>query len=222
MTNQFSANKDVTSHQSWLFKLSGTAALITGCMLIFSLASLIAGILQPGITSSQPSLLQANWLIVIFKLHAGFSGVHIDLLHILNLLDITILAFVGLMFLGLYATLRRVSQFWSIVAMLQPFLGIILFIITKSAGRSGVMGGGLVISLVMLKSGIFRKTIAYIGILASVLLLAGDFSAGAIPPLTLVAGLFGLGYIFFILWCLLIAKMLIQIGAGDLKEKGGI
>jgi hypothetical protein len=55
------------------------------------------------------------------------------------------------------------------------------------------LGSALVISAVMLRIDVFDKVIAYLGILASLLLLGGDFSAGVIPPMASIATLLGLG-----------------------------
>lgn len=211
MTNQVSNTETIDSRWGWLYIVSGAASLITGILLLIGIMGLTAAILQPEITNGWLLPFQNNWLIVIFKLHAGFGGVKIDLLHILDFLDIAILAVVSVMYLGLYAALGRTSKIWSIAAAIQPFLGIVLFILTKTAGRSAVMGAGLVISLVMLRSSIFKKITAYLGILASVLLLAGDFSAGIIPPLTIVAALFGIGYILLMTWFFLITRRLFQL-----------
>jgi hypothetical protein len=215
MTKQVTNTATVDSRWSWLYKIGGAAALITGILFLTAAINLIITILQPNTASSWLSLFQNNWLVTILKLHAGFSGVHIDMLHLLDFLDIAILAFVSTMYLGVYTSLRKTSKIWSIVAVIQPFLGIVLFIATKTAGRSGVMGAGLVISLVMLRSNIFKRGTAYLGILASVLLLVGDFSAGVIPPLTIIAILFGIGYVLFIIWFFLITQRLFQFGQTD-------
>jgi hypothetical protein len=200
-----------------VYKIAGVAASMAEILLLVAMISLIASVLLPGATTGWLLPFQNNWLIVIFKLHAGFSGVQMDLLHVLNFLDIAILALVGTMHLGLYAVLRRTSKIWSIIALAQPFLGIVLFIATKTTGRSSVMGAVLVISVVMLRSNIFKKVTAYMGILASVLLLAGDFSAG-IPPLNSIATLFGIGYVLLMTWFFLIARRLFQAGPGALEE----
>jgi len=183
--------------------------------LLSAMIGLIATAILPETTNSWLSSLQDNWLIVIFKLHAGFSGVHIDLLHVLNLLDTAILALVGTMHLGLYVDLRRISKVWSTIALVQPILGIVIFMVTRTAGRSTVMGAGLVISMVMLRSIHFNKGMAYIGILASLLLLAGDISAG-MPPNDTIAILFGTGYVLLITWFILIARRLFQLDTGTL------
>jgi hypothetical protein len=194
-----------------LYKVGGAAALIAGALFLIAVIDLIITGFQPGAINSWLLPFQNNWLVVIFNLHAGFSGVQIGRLHILNLLDIAILALVSITVLGLYAALRRTSKIWSIIALAQPFLGIVRFIGTQNAGRSSAMGAVLVISAVMLRNNNFNKAIAYTGILASVLLLVGDFSAGIIPPSNIVASLFGFGYLLFMIWFFLIARRLFRL-----------
>jgi hypothetical protein len=205
--------KITDSRWTWLYRVGGTAALITGLGLLTAMISLIVLGLQPDATNDWFSRFQNNWLIVIFKLHAGFRGVQSDLLHGLNFLDMAILALVGMTCLSLYAALWRTSRIWSIIAMVHPFLGMVIFVATKTAGRCTVMGAGLVISCVMLQSRgrVFGKITACVGILASVLLLAGDFSVG-IPHSNIVATLFGIGYVLLIIWFFLIGRRLFQLG----------
>jgi hypothetical protein len=195
------------AHTSWLYRISGVAATIAAVLLLFGLIGLIAEVLLPIWLSP----LHGNWLILILQLHAGFIGVQINLLHILNFLDIAILSLVAITFLGLFVALRKTSKIWSIVALVQPFLGIAIFIATENAGRSTVMGAGLVISAVMLWSPKFKKTTAYMGILANVLLLAGDFSAGVIPPSSSIATIVGFGYVLLITWYFVIARNLFDL-----------
>ena len=209
--NQTTDPETAGSRWNWLYKAGGTAALITGVLFLIAIIDLINTGFQPGTINGWLSLFQNNWLIVIFKLHAGFNGVQPDLLYVLNLLDIVIMALVGTMYLGLYAALRRTSKVWSIIALVQPFLGIVIFIATKTAGRSGVMGAGLVISFVMLRSSIFGKETAYMGILASALLLVGDFSV-SITHSNIVAILTGIGYMLLTTWFFLVGRRLFRLG----------
>jgi hypothetical protein len=195
-----------------LYLVSGITALVAGLLLLIALISLIISLIQPGAINSWLSLFQNNWLIIIFKLYAGFGGTQINLLHNLDFLNLAILVLVGALLLGLYVALSRTSRIWSTIALAQPFLRIILFIATKTAGRSAVRGAALVISVVMLRSNIFNKVTAYMGIPANVLLLTGDFSAGVIPPLAIVATLVGIGYMLLMTWMFLIAYMIFQIG----------
>ena len=166
---------------------------------------------MPGTTSSLLTLFQNNWLVVIFKLHAGFNGIESNLLYELKLLDIVIMAFVATTCLGLYVALRRTSKIWSAIAAVQPIVGIVLFIATKTAGRSAVMGAELVISAVMLRTTLFNKLTAFLGMLSSVLLLVGDFSVG-ITHSYVIAILTGIGYVLLMTWFFLIARRLFQLG----------
>jgi hypothetical protein len=198
------------SRWDWLYKVSGAAALILGLLFLVAIISLIAANLPPGAINAALLLFQSNWLVVLFKLNAGFDGVQFELLYGLNPLDIVILVLVAIMVLGLYNALRRISRIWSLVAAIIPILGIILFTATKLAGRSGVMGAALVISFIMLRSNIFGRWIAGLGILASVLLLAGDFGTSANSPSTIVAILVGLGYVLLMTWFFLVGRRLFR------------
>jgi len=198
-------------HWSWLYKVSGAAALLAGALLLVAAIDLMMAGLKPGANNGWLSLFQDNWLVLIFKMHAGLGEVEANLLHVPNLLDIAILALVGTMCLGLHAALKGTSKIWSLVALALPFIGIILFTTTKLSGRSSVMGAGLIISLVMLRNNTFNKVTAYMGILANVLLLGGDFSVG-IPHSNLISTLFGIGYVLLTVWFFLLGRRLLQLG----------
>jgi hypothetical protein len=204
-----------TADSNWksLYQVSGAAALTAGALLLIALVSLIITELELDM-SGWFSLFQNNWLVVLFKLNAGFNGVGFDLLYGLNPLDIAIMALVATMYLGLYIALRRTSRIGSLLAAIQPFLGIMIFIATNTAGRSAVMGAGLVVSLVMLRSNIFGKVIALAGLVASVLLLWGDLSTTPDSHSTIIAILIAIGYVLLLTWFFLIAQRLIQLGRG--------
>jgi hypothetical protein len=218
MMNPLTDAESQNFNWNWLYKVSGAAALILGLLFLAAIISLIAASLQHGTINAGLSLFQNNWLVVLFKLNAGFDGVQFDRLYGLNPLDIAILMLVAMMVLGLYPALRRTSRIWSLVAAVMPILGIILFIATKLAGRSGVMGTGLVISFVMLRSNIFGRLTAVLGILASLLLLAGDFGTTANSHSTIVAILVGIGYVLLMTWFFLVGRRLLQLGQSGSKE----
>jgi hypothetical protein len=147
----------------------------------------------------------------LFKVNAGFSGVHSDLLAVLNLLDLVIMALFGVMFLALYAALRGTHKIWSVVAASLPFLGIVVFLITSTAGRSGLLLAGLIISALMLRSRDFSLVTAYAGIVASALLFSGDIGTAVFASSTVIAIFIGIGYILWMIWLFLIARRLIQL-----------
>jgi hypothetical protein len=194
---------------NWIYILSGASSLIAGAFFLIAVIDLLL-VLQQGAIQGWLSSFQDNWLVIIFKLHAGFGNVQIGRLHILNFLDIAILALVGVTMLGLYVALKCASKIGSLIAAAQPFLGIVLFIVTKNAGRSSVMGAVVVISLVMLQNNIFNKVTAYMGILAGVLLLVGDFSAGILHS-DIITIFFSIGYALMITWFFLVARNLLKI-----------
>lgn len=204
---------DGTTHfrLDWLLPFSSIAALSVGILFLTAMIDLILTVLNPITFDGWLSSFQSIWLITIFKLQAGFVGIQPYRLAQLNLLDIIALALIGILIIGLYIALHRTSKIWSMVALVQPFLGILLFILTKNAGRSGLMGAVLVISIVMLRSKLFDKRYASIGILSGIMLLAGDFGVSAAPS-PILAVLTGLGTMLLITWCFLMSRRLFQLG----------
>lgn len=219
MTNQVTDFDAGKTGWKGLYVVSGAAALLAGVLTFIGGIYLITTGLQSSTINSWLSLAGNNWLVVLFQLHAGINGVQLNQLYMLNLLDIGIMLLVAITFLGLYAAVRSASKIWSIIALVQPFLGLVIFIATLSAGRSAVMGAVLVISLVMLlRSTPFSNAVAYAGIPASVLLLVGDLSA-SIALSSIIAVFIGIGYVLLIIWLVLVGQQLIQLGRPE--SKGG-
>ena len=178
------------------------------------LALFVAGITGISATSGWFAFFQNNWLMVLFKLNIRFSGTQTSMLKVFNILDIVIMVLFGVLFLSLYAALCRTHRIWSIIATSLPFLGIVLFLITHTAGRSGLLIGGLIFSAVMLGSNIFSKVSAYVGIVASALLFfAGDIGTTVFPPSNFIAILIGIGYVLWVIWFFLIGRRLFQLGS---------
>ncbi len=179
--------------------LGGVPAVLLSALLLASLLSFFVAL---------PGLGLRNWLIVLFELNAGVAGLAPDPLRVLNPLDFAVLVLAGITFLGLRPALHNDRRIWTAIGVALPFLGIGVLLITNQAGRSGLMGGGLVIAFLMLRNRF--KALAYLGIFANVLLLAGDFATGG-SPAPVVAGVVALGYMMLIAWFLL-------IGAGMLRS----
>ena len=163
------------------------------------------------------STLQNNWLIIIFKLHAGLIMIQEDPLHGLNLLDIVILVLFSTTCWGLYINLKRSSKTWSFIALTLSLITIVLFLVTQTAGRSTVMLSVLIFSFVMAKDKNYGKVTFYTGILASVFLFTGDLSVGIHSNFITI--LFGIGYILLTLWFFLISRTLFWLGKKE-KEFG--
>ncbi|MDP4224222.1 MAG: hypothetical protein Q8868_13010 [Bacteroidota bacterium] len=192
------------------YLLSGATALMLGILFLISAISFISSSIT-GNNCGWHSTLQNNWLIVIFKLHAGLINIQDDPLHGLNLLDIIILVVFSITCLGLHFNLRKSSRIWSLIATILSLIAILLFLITQIAGRSTVMLSVLIFSLVMIKDKIFSKVTIYTGILASVFLFVGDLSVGIHSNFITI--LFGIGYILLTLWFFLISRTLYWLGS---------
>ena len=76
------------------YNLGSAAALI--------LAALLTAVIIPAET-----IFKNNFLVLIFRLHAGFSGVQEESLQGINLLDISILVLVGIVALTLFPDLLK-------------------------------------------------------------------------------------------------------------------
>jgi len=211
-----------TPKSAWksLYRVGAAVALTVLVLFLIGIIGTIYQALQPNTTNGWFTQLQNNWLIVLFKLNAGFSGVQPDLLNVLNLLDFVIMALFCTMFLALYVALKSTSRIWSLIATSLPFLGILVFLITRTAGRSTLLIAGLIISAVMLRSKIFSKPTAYVGIVASVLLFfAGDIATAIFFSSNIIAVLIGTGYVLWMIWFNLITRTLCQLSRGISREE---
>jgi len=200
-------NKNLT--QKNLYKASATSSLLAFVLFLIGITSIIATLLQITINDGWFMQLQDNWLILLFKMNMGFQAN----LNVINLIDITIMALFCAMFLGLYTALKKTSKIWSLIATALPFLGIPFFLATATAGRSTLLIAALIISIVMLRSNIFSKPTAYMGIVASVLLFfAGDIATTVFSSSGVVALFIAIGYVLWMVWFLLVSQKLYQLG----------
>ncbi len=194
-----------------LCRIAGVAALLVGAIFLIGLGALTS-LAGSSAKSGWFTSLQNNWLAVLFQLNIETSGVGAELLEQINLPDILLFILIGIVFLGLYAALRETSKIWSLVAACLPLLGLAVFLITATAGRSGLLVGGLIFSIVMLRSHIFSKASASGGIAASILLfIGGDLGTAFLPASTAIAVLIGVGYLLWIVWFFLLASRFFQL-----------
>lgn len=171
-------------------RLGGTAAMLV-------VAALTVGALSPTIPLQGLGL--RNWLVVLFQINAGSGQLPTDPLRIFNPLDLGILVLVGLTFASFWPVTGRVSQILLAIALGLPFVGIAVLLLTNQAGRSSVMGAGLVIAFLMFKSGWLSRTVVYLGMLANALLLVGDFATGTSAK-PVIAALLAVGYVSLTVW----------------------
>jgi len=180
------------------------AAVVIFVLLLIGMIGIITEALGFAVTSNWITPFYNNWLSVLFKLNIRMAGITPDSLTVLNPVDVLIMVLFSLLFLALFAILSNTTKLWSAIATCLPILGIIVYLITKTAGRSGLLIGGLVYSIVMLRSKNFSRVSAYIGIIASGLLFfAGDIGTAAFHSSSIIAILIGAGYILWMLWVFL-------------------
>ena len=106
---------------------------------------------------------------------------------------------------GTIAALRQYEP-WSVVALFLA--GIAVLLATGIQGRSGLMGGGLVLSGLLIAHPASRP-IGYLGGAANLFLLIGDFfTSGVRSPL--VATLVAFGYVLLVVWFAWMAWLLMS------------
>ena len=205
MMNQVTDAETANSRWRWLYKVGSASALVLLLLFlsgVISILNIVNGWLTPFLD---------NWLVVLFKVNAGFSGAQLGLTSF-NLLDLFIMALFSVMFLALCFALRRTSKSWSLVGAAFPFMGIPVFLITGTAGRSALLIGALIMSVGTLRSKFFGKVNAYVGILASVLLFfAGDIATAVFSTSNVIAIFIGTGYVLWMVWFFQIARRLFQL-----------
>ena len=220
-----------------LYKVGGVAALT---MLVIMIAQIIIFIAWPPPSTIEGyfTLFQNNWLLGLLSL---------DLLYIVNIVPLI------LIFLALYAALKRVNE--SIVAIGLTFglVGIAAYFAsnttfemlslsnqyaaaTTDVQRAMFLAAGqtmletykgtafnvyyvlnavalLIFFTVMLRSNIFSKATAYVGIVAGVLMIVPS-TAGTIGLYFALASL-----VPWAIWLILFARRLFQLGQGVSAEK---
>jgi len=249
--NQVSNSKSSDSDWKSLYRVGGLAALIAGVIFRRNLGveiSLFSHHAPPVTVSDWFTLLQGNRLL-------GLSY--------LNIFDIVDYALVCLMFLALYAVLKRANKSYMAIATTLGFIGIAVYFATNTAfsmlslsdqyevattdaqrtmllsagdamlainrftspgghpGSGGYMSllliaiAGMITSMVMLRSDVFNRGIAYVGILASALDLAYSIAFVCVP--TVDSELLALIFIpaaglFLMIWHIMVGWRLYQLG----------
>ena len=170
-------------------------ALVGGIASILTAAILLAGIsgLAPTVTRLRP------WLVVLVLLNAGRYGLSHESLRRVQPVDVALLLCTGLTYAGFWPGPGASVAWWMALAIAQPLLGVPLLLATHTAGRSGVMGGALVLSILMVADGTWTVT-AWLGASASVLLLVGDFGTTPRRTSRLLAALLAIGYCALAAW----------------------
>jgi hypothetical protein len=180
---------------SWV---GGAAALLAAVTLLAGTAGLAMGRRR-----------WTPWLAVLCGFNARYRGTSRDALRGVHTVDVALLLLAAATYAAFWPGPGTSHLVWLTLAIAQPLLGIPLLMVTKLSGRSGLMGGALVLSVLMLVEGAW-SAVAWLGVATSVLLLIGDFGTTARPSRTL-AGALAAGYGGLLTWfCALAALLLTQ------------
>ena len=247
MAKQIESNLEEKQYADWksILRLGGMAALVAAILFrrwmsaelsLFSNFHLISKV--PDTIEEWFALLQSNPVIAL---------VH------LNALDLINYALVGLIFLAVFAALRKTSKGTMTLALILTFSGIAIYFATNhafsllslsgqyagaateaqrvillSAGQAlltmndplcfgtgifwayiFVTSAGLLMSVVMLKSSVFTRTTAILGIIANGIGLGYFFTAAFNPGLSFIP--FSGSAPFLLVWYILIGVRLLKI-----------
>lgn len=176
--------------------VGGVAAVLSAVALLLGAAGMVAG-----------AGWWRPWLAVLFGFNAGYRVSSRDELRGINAIDVALLVLAGAAYAAFWPGPGTSHVAWLALAVAQPLLGILVLVATKLAGRSGLMGGGLVLSILMLVDG-KAPVVAAVGVTASVLLLVGDFGTTARPSRVLAVAL-ALGYAVLVVWFACLAVLLL-------------
>ena len=254
--NQVTNAETLDANWKSLYKVGGVAALIAGVLFRRNLAADIGLFSQhtaPVTVSDWFALLQSNRLL-------GLA--------FLNIFDLVNYALVGLMFLALYAVLRRANRSYMAIATTLGCVGIAVYFASNTAfsmlslsdqyaaattdaqrtmslaagqamlainrfsdpgahpGTGGYVSllliavAGMITSVVMLRSAVFNRAIACVGILASALDLAYCIVFAFVPAVDselLAVCFIPAAGLLLMIWHILIGQRLYQLGRPEGK-----
>lgn len=147
------------------------------------------------------------WLAVLFGINAGKGHVSRDTLRAVQPIDIMLLLLAGVTFTAFWPVSGTDHVVWMTLAIVQPLLGIAILLATRLLGRSGLMGGALVLSILMVVDSPWAAA-GWLGATASTLLLAGDFGTTGSPRRPL-AWVLAVGYAGLVVWFGWVAALLL-------------
>jgi hypothetical protein len=189
-------------------RIAGIAGIICSLLLFTGLVTAVVRGGNPTFPAKRLGIVSNNWLVTLFKLHFGVDGITSGMLRGVSPIYVAVLLLTAAVAIGLWLVLKRTTMGWSVVGMVLPALGLILFFATQLSGRSAVMATVLVFALITLWSPGFGRIAPPIGIIAAVLLLVGDFT----EPLhsKVIACFLAVGYALLVAWYLFIGIKLVR------------
>jgi hypothetical protein len=177
--------------------------LVGGVAALLVAATLVAGAagVARGSDRGRP------WLLVLHGFHLGRPGASHEALRGVEPVDVLLLALAAVTYAGWWPGPGATHVWWMALAVAQPVLGIPILVVTRLAGRSGLMGGALVLSALMLVDDPTAGA-GWLGAVAAVLLLVGDLATTERPRKRL-APVIAAGYAALVGWFGWVAVLLL-------------
>jgi hypothetical protein len=182
-----------------------------------ALEATVLGVGIVGLIVESPVL--RPWLAVLFGINAALGGLSLEALSAINAIDIVVLALAAIVFAGFWPGPVKPHRAWMGLGILLPPAGIAVLLATGLQGRSGLMGGSLVLSVLLIGNRTFRP-LGYLGGGATLLLLVGDFATSGARSAP-VASLVAFGYMLLIAWFAWIAWFLMSRTSGGPVRRSG-
>lgn len=170
-------------------------------------AALVAALLGLGAAGAGRAGWARSWLVVLHEVNAAPGRASLETLRGVRAVDIALLLLSAGAYAGTWPRLGTGHPVWLAVAVAQPLVGVPLLLATQRVGRSGLMGGALVLSVLMVVEDLWPPA-GWLGVAASSLLLVGDLgttSRGSRPLASVIAVGYGALFVWFWLLALVLA-----------------
>jgi hypothetical protein len=196
----------------WIYTFGGVAGMALFTIFLADALSLILSMIGGSSNMSPSGVVAHNWLLLLLQVNLPHSGVTSRVLSTLSLLDLAIMLVFAFLSVSLLPLHIRISRFWSIIAALLPILGIPVFVLTGTAGRSALLISALVFSAIMFRGHDFGAREAWMGLTASTLLFFfGDIATALFSSSAIIAWVLAVGYITWVTWLFLLSIRLFVI-----------
>jgi hypothetical protein len=147
------------------------------------------------------------WLLVLLDINTGRPGASHEDLRSVEPVDVVLLALAGVAYAGFWPGPGERHEWWMVLAVAQPLLATAVLLVTRLAGRTGLLGGALVLSVLMVVDGEWT-TAGWWGIAAAGLLLLGDLTTTG-PPRRALVPVVAVGYAALTAWFGVLAVLLL-------------
>jgi hypothetical protein len=186
--------------------VNACSLLLSGiiCLSIVNIFIKIIGIAYPKWISDNLN----TWISLFIQLN--FNLANRNEIQVLHIIDFVIFVLCGTVYLVIFIFTKKgkgiIWYIFSIFGLISFPLGMILLIITHSAGRTGILVASIIFSIIILLSKNMKKRTGLIGISSSVLVLVGCDIFSLQSTNIVVGYAILLGYCCWVLWFISLNK----------------